>query len=157
MMRIRTSDTLNHALGSICEAVVLICATLELIAIYLYASGSAPEVFGWLIGLGMLILLACIGSVVASYRLVEASRNRDEHTRFRINRQLTETLKAERVPTDVVVGLRKLIEKEDIEITSQSRFLALMEETFGHERTADVKAIILKYAKVRTSRPALNP
>jgi hypothetical protein len=156
-MRIRTSDTLNHALGSICEAVVLICATLELIAIYLYMSGSAPGVFGWLIGLGMLILLACIGSVIASYRLVEASRKSDEHAIFRINRQLTQTLKAEKVPTDVVVGLRKLIEMEDIEITGQSRFLFLLEETFGHERTADVKAIILKYAKVRSSRPALNP
>lgn len=156
-MRSQKSEKRNYKFGLICEAVVLILATIELICIYLYFSGSAAGVIFWMVFFGILLLLGLFGGVVASYRQIEGSREEAELAKFRINRQLVCTLKAEKVPIDVVVGLKTMIGDCQEEIFGESKLLARLEEVLGEQRTSEVKAIIMKYAEVKSPRKVAAP
>lgn len=137
----------NSKLSSIFEAISLVSITLLLIGFYLYASGSIAS--EWLYLFGFLVEVGIFGSIAASYREIKRITSKAEATKFRVSRQLVETLIAKQAPSDVIFGLKKMINEGDQPIQGEIKFLKQLEVVLGIERTSEVQPMILKYARVR--------
>ena len=138
-------------LSSIFEAISLVNITLLLIGFYLTASGSISS--WWLVLFGFLVVVGIVGSVAASYRNIENASRIVESTKVRVTRQLLETLIAKKMPSDVIFGLNNMIKDGDRPIQNEIEFLKQLEVTLGIERSREVKAVILKYARVAEGEP----
>lgn len=139
--------------GSLFEALSLVSITLLLIGSYLYASGSIAAV--WLTVFGILVLVGMVGSIGASYHNIDETRRIAATTKFRISRQLIETLIAKQIPTDVIFGLKKMIRNGDVMVEGETLFTNQLESCFGKERSSEVQGIIMKYARVPDDEFAL--
>jgi hypothetical protein len=136
--------------GSIFEAVALVAITLLLVGFYLYSAGSVTRV--WLIVCTTLAIVGVVGSLMASYYQVAETQRREEHTEYRINYQLIETLKTKEALPDVIFGLEGLIRwKTEHVFKGQAEFLEELEQVFGSERLKEVEATLLKYARAPIS------
>lgn len=141
-----TKPQSNSKLSSICEAMSLVSITLLLIGIYLSTSSSIEG--AWLVLFGFLVVIGIAGSIAASYRQIKTTSRTAETRNFRVTRQLVETLIAKQLPSDVIFGLKKMIKDGDQPFQGETTFLKQLEATLGIERTSEVQAMILKYARV---------
>jgi hypothetical protein len=159
-------STKSRALAQIFEIAAVLLFTGWLILLY-----SQPQ---WLrndyipVWVILFLLFAAVLMFVALTVLFTYRSNQDDQrliskTRYVITKHRINTLKAAGVPTDVSTYLDTIIGET---FPSQEKFLALLTNSLGPERTAEVKAMVLKYTKdykpVRTPKgetaaPAAKP
>ena len=136
-----------NKVAQFCEALVLVCLTLLLCGLYVYFGRHHKAVLPWLLLCAALIPIAFICAIAASYMSNRMAGREAKAARFKITEQLILTLRAEKMPLDVRRGLGKIADPEKV-IVGENRFLLLLEETLGKERTREIKAIVFKYARV---------
>lgn len=136
----------NSKLVSLFEALTLVSMTLLLIGLYLYASGSIGP--GWLTLFTLLVQIGILGNIAASYHQINETRRIAGARRFRVTRQLVETLLAKQAPPDVIFGLSKMIKQGDVVVEGETPFIKRLDEVFGKERSSEVQELILRYARL---------
>jgi len=145
----------NSKVGSLFEGLTLLSITLMLIGIYLYASGSIAAF--WIVLFGMLVGIGIAGSIVASYYQIDKTEAMAETRKFRVSRQLLETLRAKNLPYDVLFGLKDMIKDGDVTVQRETAFVERLDAAFGKERSREISAVIMRYAQVvADERPPEN-
>lgn len=136
----------NSKLGSLFESLSLVGITLMLISIYLYASGSITAF--WIALFGMLVWIGIVGSVAASYHQINKAETIAGSRKFKVSRQLLETLRAKHLPYDVLFGLENMINDGDLTVQGETALVKRLDAAFGKERSSEISAVILRYARV---------
>jgi hypothetical protein len=126
--------------AQIYEVLAVVCLAGSLGVVWLNLS------LYWLIPYIALAVLACFLAIRYSYRADCEAGNVIKWTQYEVTPERIMFLRERGGYSDVVVSLEKLINEKPV---NETTLIDRLEEDLGEARTGEVKAIVLKYTRVR--------